>query len=201
MTLDISEWQQQYQSYVGVTKYAGWGFWHISSWVMISSWDSHTCFCDWCGWEFGNATSAHRIALAGHPVKCLLLLSDFNQNMLFINLSRILQYQIYWTGFEVLMVAGIKMAVFWVIGPQSLVGVYWHFRSACCLHHLSHVEGSKYLWNVSKFLWDLTVLQPRRQPSSNLMNVHSVFLKLLHSTDWWTSWQWQVYLQLWCRCA
>jgi hypothetical protein len=29
----------------------------------------------------------------------------------------------------------MKMAVFWVVVPCSLVEVYQHFRGACCLHH------------------------------------------------------------------
>jgi hypothetical protein len=31
----------------------------------------------------------------------------------------------------------MKMAVFWVVAPCSLVEVYWHFRGACCLYHCS----------------------------------------------------------------
>jgi hypothetical protein len=27
------------------------------------------------------------------------------------------------------------MAVFWVVAPCSLVGVYQRFRGPCCLHH------------------------------------------------------------------
>jgi hypothetical protein len=37
--------------------------------------------------------------------------------------------------FQVLMVASMKMAVFWVVAPCSLVEVYRCFRGACCLHH------------------------------------------------------------------
>jgi hypothetical protein len=33
------------------------------------------------------------------------------------------------------MVASMKMAVFWVVVPCSLVEVYQCFRDACCLHH------------------------------------------------------------------
>jgi hypothetical protein len=29
----------------------------------------------------------------------------------------------------------MKMAVFWVVAPSSLVEVYQYFRSTCCLHH------------------------------------------------------------------
>jgi hypothetical protein len=38
-------------------------------------------------------------------------------------------------GFEVLMVMSMKIAVFWVVAPYSLVEVYQRFRGTCCLHH------------------------------------------------------------------
>jgi hypothetical protein len=38
-------------------------------------------------------------------------------------------------GFEVLMAASMKMAIFWVAGPCSLVEVYLRFRGTSCLHH------------------------------------------------------------------
>jgi hypothetical protein len=38
-------------------------------------------------------------------------------------------------GIEVLMVVSMKMAVFWVVAPCSLVEVYKRFRGPCCLHH------------------------------------------------------------------
>jgi hypothetical protein len=37
--------------------------------------------------------------------------------------------------FEVLTAVRMKMAVFWVVAPCSLVEVYQHFRGTCCLHH------------------------------------------------------------------
>jgi hypothetical protein len=33
------------------------------------------------------------------------------------------------------MVAGKKMAVFWVVALCSLVEIYHCFRGICCLHH------------------------------------------------------------------
>jgi hypothetical protein len=44
----------------------------------------------------------------------------------------------------------MKMAVFWVVAPCSLVEVYRRFRGACCFHY--------------------TALQPRRQPSSLMVS-------------------------------
>jgi hypothetical protein len=46
----------------------------------------------------------------------------------------------------------VKMAVFWVVAPCSVVEVYWRF--------------SKHLWNAGEILLDYTAQQPRRQPSS-----------------------------------
>jgi hypothetical protein len=37
--------------------------------------------------------------------------------------------------FQVLKTASIKMAVFWVLAPCSLVLAYRRFTGACCLHH------------------------------------------------------------------
>jgi hypothetical protein len=42
---------------------------------------------------------------------------------------------VYKVGFEVLTAASMKMAVFWVVAPCSLVEVYQRFRGTCCLHH------------------------------------------------------------------
>jgi hypothetical protein len=49
-------------------------------------------------------------------------------------------------------VSHMKMAVFWVVAPCSLVEVY----------RFHHDGGSKDLWNVGKLLPDYTALQPRR---------------------------------------
>jgi hypothetical protein len=38
-------------------------------------------------------------------------------------------------GFEVLTAASMKISVFLVVALCSLVEVYHHFRSSCCLHH------------------------------------------------------------------
>jgi hypothetical protein len=66
----------------------------------------------------------------------------------------------------------MKIAVFWVVAPCSLVEVYQRSRGPCCLHHQRDDRpddgGSKDLWNVGKLLPDYMVLQPRRQQSSFL---------------------------------
>jgi hypothetical protein len=53
--------------------------------------------------------------------------------------------------FHVLKAASIKMAVFWVVSPCSLVEIYRRFRHTCYLHllgdeaHRPDDGGSKYL--------------------------------------------------------
>jgi hypothetical protein len=59
------------------------------------------------------------------------------------------------SGFEVLTASSVKMAVFWVVVPYSLVDIYQHLRGACCLHHQADDEGSKHYM----------ALQSTRQPS------------------------------------
>jgi hypothetical protein len=47
----------------------------------------------------------------------------------------------------------LKMAVFRVSAPYSLVEVYGRFRGTC-LHHRLNFGGSKDIWNVGKLLSD-----------------------------------------------
>jgi hypothetical protein len=51
----------------------------------------------------------------------------------------------YMQDYRVLHHSIVKMAVFWVVAPCSLVEVYQRFRSICCLHHQGDDGGSKYL--------------------------------------------------------
>jgi hypothetical protein len=60
------------------------------------------------------------------------------------------------------MGAGMKMAVFWVVAPFSLVQVYRRFRGACCLHYQEEDRGSEHLRNVSRLLPEYTALQSAR---------------------------------------
>jgi hypothetical protein len=71
--------------------------------------------------------------------------------------------------FEVLTVASMKMTVFWILEPCSLVDIYQCFRGACC-HHYQGLDdtGSRHLRNVSELLPDYMVQQPRRQPTTNV---------------------------------
>jgi hypothetical protein len=40
------------------------------------------------------------------------------------------------------MASGMKMTVFWVVVPCSLVEFYQRFRGACCLHHQGNDGGA-----------------------------------------------------------
>jgi hypothetical protein len=40
-----------------------------------------------------------------------------------------------YVGFEVLTAVSMKIAVFWVVAPCSLVEIYQRFRGPSCLHH------------------------------------------------------------------
>jgi hypothetical protein len=60
----------------------------------------------------------------------------------------IVDWNIFWVRFQVLMAANMKMAVFWTVALCSLVEVYRRFRGSCCLHHQTHRpddEGNKHL--------------------------------------------------------
>jgi hypothetical protein len=48
----------------------------------------------------------------------------------------------------------MKMAVFWVVAPRSLVEVYQRFRGPCCLHHQgedSHLQAAESYDRPTKF--------------------------------------------------
>jgi hypothetical protein len=62
-------------------------------------------------------------------------------------------------GFEVFTAVSMKIAVFWVVAPCSLVEIYQRFRGPCCLHHqgdflpsfLAHLSFFSSLFRVSSF--------------------------------------------------
>jgi hypothetical protein len=68
--------------------------------------------------------------------------------------------------FQVFTAVSVKMAVFLVIAPYTLIEVYQHFSYACFLS-LGACDGSRQdLWNVSELLSDFMALPPRRQSFS-----------------------------------
>jgi hypothetical protein len=56
-----------------------------------------------------------------------------------------LKIQFYFVIFQVFTVASMKMDVFWVVAPCSLVEIYWRFRGACCLYPQSD-DSSPWWW-------------------------------------------------------
>jgi hypothetical protein len=56
------------------------------------------------------------------------------ERMLFIDCFLVVNF-VWEVGFEVLTAVSMKIAVFWVVAPCSLVEVYQRFRGPCCLHH------------------------------------------------------------------
>jgi hypothetical protein len=66
---------------------------------------------------------------------------------------------------QVFMAVSMKMAVFWVVGPCSLVKVYGRFRGACC--PVDKVS------NIGKLLPDHSGQDSRRQPSLFLFHLCS----------------------------
>jgi hypothetical protein len=60
----------------------------------------------------------------------------------------------------------LKMAVFWVVAPCSLVEIYRRFKDACCLYHQGALMMEAANISVGKLLPDYTAQKPRRQPSS-----------------------------------
>jgi hypothetical protein len=81
------------------------------------------------------------------PFYGMLLLRTGNENY-FIwcfhwGLDQVFKVEDNPVGFEVLTVVNTKMAVFWVVAPCSLVGVYQRFRGPCCLHHQGDDSSSR----------------------------------------------------------
>jgi hypothetical protein len=66
----------------------------------------------------------------------------------------------------------MKMAVFWVVAPCSLVEVHRRFW------------GSKYLWNVGKLLPDYTMLHPKRHPFSYSPLWEPQIFSIFRRTPW-----------------
>jgi hypothetical protein len=71
--------------------------------------------------------------------------------------------------FQVLTAASMKMAVFWVVAPCSLVEVYRRFRGACCLIDLMIKTVSIYETSVN--FYQTTRQQPRRQSLSTYLSL------------------------------
>jgi hypothetical protein len=62
----------------------------------------------------------------------------------------------------------MKMAVFWVVAPCSLVEVYQRFGGPCCLHH----QGDEY-WAMSTSETLVNVYQTTRCYNPKDSNLHT----------------------------
>jgi hypothetical protein len=63
---------------------------------------------------------------------------------------------------EVLTAVTMKMAVFWVVAPCTLIWVYRRFEDLYCLHHRGD-WGNTDLWKVGRLIPIYMAPQPRRQ--------------------------------------
>jgi hypothetical protein len=78
---------------------------------------------------------------------------------------RILRTSTNFVRFQVLTAASMKMVVFWVVAPCSLVEVYRNFKDDCCLRHQS---DESWWWRQSDprlASWLLHLTMPHRVAS------------------------------------
>jgi hypothetical protein len=86
--------------------------------------------------------------------------------------------------FQVLMAVSMKITVFWVAAPCSLVKVYRRLKGSYCLRHQGPDNGSsKNLRNVGKLHPDGTAQQPRRQSRSDPIGYISIWVMLSSSEN------------------
>jgi hypothetical protein len=71
-----------------------------------------------------------------------------------LTILRTVEHQV---RFQVLTAVSMKMNVFWVVAPCSLVEVYRRFRGACCLHHQGDRPGGWALLPRS-YIWQRCIL-------------------------------------------
>jgi hypothetical protein len=87
-------------------------------------------------------------------------------------------FRLQWVRFEVLTMASMKMDVFWLATPCSLVDVYRCCRGACCLHH--QVQTSTRLHGVTTktaifkiaVVYFITFYGLLKQASSSFCSLH-----------------------------
>jgi hypothetical protein len=85
-------------------------------------------------------------------------------------------------GFEVLTAASMRMAVFWVVAPYSLVEVYRRFRGACCLHHNGD-EAALMMEAASTSETLVNFCQTTRRNNPEDSHLHRVGMPIRHPTD------------------
>jgi hypothetical protein len=92
--------------------------------------------------------------------------------------------QKHWTHVELSEISGfaaasMKMAVFWVFPPCSLVKVYLRFRGACCLHH----QGDRISESTSETSINVYQITRSKNPDDShlhMLNCSSVYDDTIH---------------------
>jgi hypothetical protein len=81
--------------------------------------------------------------LARYLLDCLVRNKSVQHLETLIAVQLVKKYSIFYGNrmlrFQVFTAASMKMAVFWVVAPCSLVDVYLRFRGTRCLHHQGEV--------------------------------------------------------------
>jgi hypothetical protein len=68
----------------------------------------------------------------------------------------------------------MKIAVFWVVAPCSLVEVYQRFRGPCCLHHQGDNPEDSHLLSLRNLLTDINTENVSHSRLSASFNTPSV---------------------------
>jgi hypothetical protein len=110
----------------------------------------HTCYRDLCRRNFCSYIQDHTASRPGSPQLISpwkRQISDGLQNSIWKSFKSVLpkacNNELHFLRFRVFMAASIKMAVFWIVAPRSLVEIYRRFRGAC---NLQHQDDDLWLW-------------------------------------------------------
>jgi hypothetical protein len=83
-------------------------------------------------------------------------------------------------------IMSVKMAVFWVVAPCSLVVVYQRFRVPCCLHHQGDKFSSVNFYQTTRSYnpEDTHLRTPRRENLESYYNVNIFMLRIIIKRLW-----------------
>jgi hypothetical protein len=84
--------------------------------------------------------------------------------------------------FQVLTAASMKMAVFWVVAPRSMVEDYRRFRGVCCLHHQDPEDS--HLHETSRSKSQLILVRIDTVLDSSMEETCPAFCQELHLTNY-----------------
>jgi hypothetical protein len=114
--------------------------------VMLKKWFSDPCSQLWLNFVISTLPLFHDAIIKAQEVTAVescMILSHLKEklnkrkeeNLIPLSARELLSYLQEDVGFELLTAMSMKMAVFWVVAPCSLVEFYQRFRGPCCLHH------------------------------------------------------------------